>query len=345
MTRNLADDWSHNGRRRALDSLLVLSPVSKVKSLSCVQLFATPWTVVCQAPPSMRFPRQEYWSGCHFILQGNLPTRGSNPGFPHYRQTLDRLSRQKSPVSKATYESHGSLGPEHRRDLGEDEDMLQDFKGQGICDGSAYLCFQTPRARSSSCWDCLLASKEISAVPFPLVGLEPEDCCGVRGVSWGLRRENLLALSVYNSSVLTRVKGKWLQMFALLSMALRALKELVPGVLLPVHPTASLRVCLDGLCTVFLRPPFEMVASLLSPLPYINNVLVFLLVSSRCVVPQFPGWVTINWDVCPVPFWTPLCGYTDRMPAVSCALGSGITCFSSSPPRVKWNLLRIQLRK
>ena len=38
----------------------------KVKSLSHVQLFATPWTAACQAPPSMGFSRQEYWSG---ILQ------------------------------------------------------------------------------------------------------------------------------------------------------------------------------------------------------------------------------------------------------------------------------------
>ena len=35
----------------------------KVKSLSCVQLFTTPWTAVHQAPPSMGFSRQEYWSG------------------------------------------------------------------------------------------------------------------------------------------------------------------------------------------------------------------------------------------------------------------------------------------
>ena len=35
----------------------------KVKSLSCVPLFATPWTAAHQAPPSMGFPRQEYWSG------------------------------------------------------------------------------------------------------------------------------------------------------------------------------------------------------------------------------------------------------------------------------------------
>ena len=35
----------------------------KVKSLSRVRLFSTPWTVAHQAPPSMGFSRQEYWSG------------------------------------------------------------------------------------------------------------------------------------------------------------------------------------------------------------------------------------------------------------------------------------------
>ena len=40
-----------------------VSEVSKVKLLSCVRLFATPWTVAYQAPASMGFSRQEYWSG------------------------------------------------------------------------------------------------------------------------------------------------------------------------------------------------------------------------------------------------------------------------------------------
>ena len=35
----------------------------KVKSLSCVRLSTTPWTAAHQAPPSMGFSRQEYWSG------------------------------------------------------------------------------------------------------------------------------------------------------------------------------------------------------------------------------------------------------------------------------------------
>ena len=39
------------------------SEVSEVKSLSCVRLLAMPWTAAYQAPPSMGFSRQEYWSG------------------------------------------------------------------------------------------------------------------------------------------------------------------------------------------------------------------------------------------------------------------------------------------
>ena len=53
-----------------------------VKSLSCVQLFATPWTVAYQVPPSMGFSRQEYWSGLSFPSLGNLPNPGMKPGSP-----------------------------------------------------------------------------------------------------------------------------------------------------------------------------------------------------------------------------------------------------------------------
>ena len=46
---------------------------------SCVRLFVMPWTVACQAPLSMEFSRQEYWSGLPFPAQGDLPTQGLNP--------------------------------------------------------------------------------------------------------------------------------------------------------------------------------------------------------------------------------------------------------------------------
>ena len=54
----------------------------KVKSLSRVRLFATPWTVAYQAPPSMGFSRQECWSGLPFPSPGDLPNPGIEPGSP-----------------------------------------------------------------------------------------------------------------------------------------------------------------------------------------------------------------------------------------------------------------------
>ena len=54
----------------------------KVKSLSHIRLFATPWTVAYQAPPSMGFSRQAYWSGLPFPSPGDLPNPGIEPGSP-----------------------------------------------------------------------------------------------------------------------------------------------------------------------------------------------------------------------------------------------------------------------
>ena len=54
----------------------------KVKSLSRVPLFVTPWTVAYQAPPSMGFSRQECWSGLPFPSPGDLPDPGIEPGSP-----------------------------------------------------------------------------------------------------------------------------------------------------------------------------------------------------------------------------------------------------------------------
>ena len=57
----------------------------KVKSLSRVQLFVTPWTIAYQAPPSMGFSRQEYWSGLPFPSPGDLPNPGIEPGSPAFQ--------------------------------------------------------------------------------------------------------------------------------------------------------------------------------------------------------------------------------------------------------------------
>ena len=54
----------------------------KVKSLSRVRFFATPWTVAYQAPLSVGFSRQEYWSGLPFPSPGDLPDTVIKPGPP-----------------------------------------------------------------------------------------------------------------------------------------------------------------------------------------------------------------------------------------------------------------------
>ena len=67
----------------------------KVRSLSRVQLLATPWTAAHQAPPSMGFSRQEYWSGCHCLLQ---------PFSRHYYSLMLRC-----PVSLPSWEEEALL--------------------------------------------------------------------------------------------------------------------------------------------------------------------------------------------------------------------------------------------
>ena len=56
--------------------------VEKVNSLSRVRLFAAPWTVAYQAPLSVGFSRQYYWSGLPFPSPGDLPKPGIEPRSP-----------------------------------------------------------------------------------------------------------------------------------------------------------------------------------------------------------------------------------------------------------------------
>ena len=65
-------------------NLISFNPNSfmKVKSLSCVRLFAVPWTAAHQAPPPMGFSWQEYWSGLSFPSPGDLPNPGIKPRSP-----------------------------------------------------------------------------------------------------------------------------------------------------------------------------------------------------------------------------------------------------------------------
>ena len=53
-----------------------------MKLLSRVQLFATPWTIACQAPPSMGFFKHVFWSGLPFPSPRDLPNPGIKPRSP-----------------------------------------------------------------------------------------------------------------------------------------------------------------------------------------------------------------------------------------------------------------------
>ena len=59
-----------------------------MKFLSRVQLFPTPWTVACQAPLSIGFSRQEYWSGLPFPSPGDLPNPGIEPESPALQEAI-----------------------------------------------------------------------------------------------------------------------------------------------------------------------------------------------------------------------------------------------------------------
>ena len=76
----------------------------KVKSLSHVWLFSTPWTVTYQAPQSMGFSRQEYGSELPFPSPGDLPNPGIEPGSP-VLQTEALPSEPLGKPSEATREA------------------------------------------------------------------------------------------------------------------------------------------------------------------------------------------------------------------------------------------------
>ena len=60
--------------------------------------FATPWTVACQVPLSMGFPRQEYWSVLPFPSPGDLPDPAIKPTSPAWQVDSLPLSHQGSPM-------------------------------------------------------------------------------------------------------------------------------------------------------------------------------------------------------------------------------------------------------
>ena len=70
------------GHKKKMNIIGIHRKHTKCKSLSRVQLFVNQWTVARQAPLSMRFSRQDYWSGLPFPSPGDLPEPDSEPVSP-----------------------------------------------------------------------------------------------------------------------------------------------------------------------------------------------------------------------------------------------------------------------
>ena len=103
--RKEAAEWltlslSHAAHPQFHIYLLACVSVTSVmsNSFSCTTL-STPWTVAHQAPLSMGFPRQGYWSGLHSLLQRIFLTQGWNPGLLHCRQILYHWPTGEAPLS------------------------------------------------------------------------------------------------------------------------------------------------------------------------------------------------------------------------------------------------------
>ena len=88
-------------RKGQLIKVFNLSPLTRgicVQQLSPIRLFVTPWTVAHQAPLSLEFSRQEYWSGLPCPSPRDLPNPGIEPGSP----TLQADSLPSEPPGKTT---------------------------------------------------------------------------------------------------------------------------------------------------------------------------------------------------------------------------------------------------
>ena len=83
---------------QGLKCILVIILILKFRCLitNQVRLFVIPWTVPCQAPLSMEFPRQEYWNGLPFPSPGDLPDPGIEPSSLAWQADFLPLSTWKA---------------------------------------------------------------------------------------------------------------------------------------------------------------------------------------------------------------------------------------------------------
>ena len=148
-----------------------------MKSLSHVRLFVTPWTVAHQAPPSMGFPRQEYWNGLPCPPPRDLPTPEIEPMSPVCiscvgRWTVHHLSShattKRAKITHAATKTrcsqmnkyflkrkmgfpHSSVGKESACNAGDPGSIpgLERSPGEGHGNPCQYSCLENPTGRGT----------------------------------------------------------------------------------------------------------------------------------------------------------------------------------------------------
>ena len=95
-------NWlGRRGGQEQVETSVLYIVCMRVQSLSAVWLIAAPWTVACQAPLSMEFSRQVYWSELPFPTRGDLPDSGIKPKFLVSPALAVRIF-----TTSATWEAH-----------------------------------------------------------------------------------------------------------------------------------------------------------------------------------------------------------------------------------------------
>ena len=136
--------------------------------LSCVRLFATPWTVALQAPLSMGFSRQEYWSGLPFPSPGDLP----KPGI-----------KLVSPVSPALAGGFFTTSSTWKALFNEDYRKKKKKKSHSVC------VYSNGEKTMYACWCSVAKSCRTFATPglqlarFPCPSVAPGVCSNSRPLS------------------------------------------------------------------------------------------------------------------------------------------------------------------
>ena len=115
------------------------SPHVCAQLLRCVRLCATPWTLARQAPLSIGFLRQEYWSGLPCPPPGDLPNPGIKPKSPALQAGSLPLSHQGSPLKSSSYINWHKLSSRYQETVREKQ--MASWQGQIAAIGQTVLCF------------------------------------------------------------------------------------------------------------------------------------------------------------------------------------------------------------